>query len=155
MRPGTHSQAKHQRISVPGISFAVLFLFGCLTLTFLFVWLSPASSPAKMLSVLLLALGWFMRTTVVSVSSWNSLLVISNGARDFYVPAQDIVDAKLGFGVGPFNWLSIAYRKSFLGLSWTGRARTLVWKETAADTLAEITSLLHDRKEASFTAESK
>lgn len=132
----------YKRISVPGVSLMVLVAVGCVALAFVAAWEGSTSPFLKLSAGLLLVGVWFLRTSVVSLFSWNSLLVVSNGVRDTYVPAEDILEVKLGPAFGPFKILTVGHRKKSLGHSWTSRVRTLVWKKTAETSLGRIDDLL-------------
>jgi hypothetical protein len=138
--PGSYANRK--QVSVPGLSLLILLAFASVGFLSLLTWFSAASLATKSLVVAVLLGCLFLRTVVVSVSLWNSLMVLSDGMRDTYLPPEAVVAANLRSVPGPFSVLIIAHTKKFHGLTWTQRVLTLVWSKTAADTLEQVRELL-------------
>ncbi len=135
------SHRNRARLSVPGLSLFVHGLFACALCGLAVVWLSPVSFGPRVVAVLAAIIGFVARLTIVSLSTMGRLLVISNGVRDTYIAADDLVSVTLGRSLASMTVVRVGYRKQWLGMTTTKWVRTFVWQSESKTVLQRIENL--------------
>ncbi len=129
------------RLSLPGLSLVILVMFMGAVFWLVVVCLSPHSPLTRGAAVLAAVVGLGLRFKVVSLATMGPLLVISDGARDSYVAADDLVSVALGRSLGPVTLLKVSHKKRQFGFATTICVRTLVWRSEATTVLQRIHDL--------------
>jgi hypothetical protein len=129
------------RLSVSGLSFLVLTAFACALLWLIAVWLSPNSSLLRGIATVTAIICVGARFMIASLSTMGELLVISDGMRDSYVAAEDLVSVSIGQNFGSITVVKVSYKKRQFGLTRTKCVRTLVWRKEATAALRQIDSV--------------